>query len=187
MTAVVLAAVTVGVGVVGCSGSDDGSAPADSASISTGGGAAEPTDDPELLALPADVRAAMAAVEAELGGPQEYFEVTASSQFTNVFVASDDATAAIPYVYLDGELQAPGPTMTGAAGNTFTADAVTFDDALVLAVIADELPATVIDSLSVDGGPDGTVRYVVAAHSADGGALDIVVAPNGAIVSVEPV
>ena len=92
----------------------------------------------------------------------------------------------MPYVFVDGELEVPGPTLDGAQGNTFVSSALTFDDDLLLSAIAEELPTATIDSVSVEGGPDGTVRYVVSARSDEGGSLDIVVGPNGAIQSVQP-
>ena len=131
-----------------------------------------------------DVSAAAAAVDAALGGPQEFFEITATPQLTNVFVAIDGGTAAVPYVYLDGELQAPAPRIDGATGQTFTTEAIDFDAATVLVGIENDLPTATIDAFSVEGGPDGLVRYVVSARSKQGGVLDIVVAPSGAVIEV---
>jgi hypothetical protein len=140
---------------------------------------------PTAASFVGDVTEAIAAVEAELGGPQEFFEVTASARFTNVFVAVDEASAAVPYLYVDGELEAPGPVREGASGNTFVADDVEIDPAVMLSGVAAELPDTTIDALSVYGDGVGAV-YVLAATSAAGGRLDIVVTADGAVVSVDP-
>jgi hypothetical protein len=132
-----------------------------------------------------DIAAAAAAVDAALGGPQDFFEITATPQLTNVFVAIDGGTAAVPYIFLDGELQAPAPRIDGAAGQTFTADAIDFDEATVLDGVENDLPDATIDAFSVEGGPGGFVRYVVSARSEQGGVLDIVVAPSGAVIEVD--
>jgi hypothetical protein len=133
-----------------------------------------------------DIRVAVAAVEAELGPGQEFFEVTAGPQLTNVFVAIDDATAAVPYVYAEGELQPPAPVLTGASGFVFTAEAIDFDESTVLSEIAGEVPGAVIDTLSVEGGEGGTVRYVVSVRSSAGGVLDVTVGPDGSVLGVDP-
>jgi len=143
----------------------------------------EPVEAPDFVLAVDD---AIAAVEAELGKGQEYFEVTANAQFTNVFVATDDGTVAVPYLFVDGELQPPAPGQEGASGNTFTADDVDFAPDMILSGVATDLPDTSIDALSVYGDGVGAV-YVLGATSQVGGQLDIVVTANGAIVSVDPI
>jgi hypothetical protein len=140
----------------------------------------------ESPAFVEDVLAAVMAVETELGSPQRYFEVTANAQFTNVFVAVDDATAAVAYAYIDGDLGPPAPKQHGAAGNTFVLADIAFDPDLVASGVAGELPESEIDALSVYG--DGVAAtYVIAVTSASGGFLDIVVGPDGQVFSVDPV
>lgn len=132
------------------------------------------------------VRDAIDAVEAELDGPQEFFEVTSNAQFTNVFVAVDDGTAAVAYAFVDGELQPPAPKQSGASGNTFVAADVDFVDDRILSGVTADLPDSGIDAISVYGDGFGAT-YVLAATSSVGGFLDIVVGPDGAIFSVDPV
>lgn len=156
------------VALAGCAGSDDGG------------------ESPASDSFVVEVRAAAAAVEAELGGAQEFFEITATPQLTNVFVAADDATAAIPYTFVDGELEAPAPRIEGVQGQTFRLEAVDFDEAAVLSGVETDLASSTIDAFSVEGGPGGFVRYVVSVRSEQGGVLDVVVAPSGAVIEVRP-
>ena len=83
---------------------------------------------------------AVAAIEAELGGPQQYFEINATPQLVNLFVAIDGATRVAPYVYVGGEL-APG----GRSGRRRRSDvrqptSLSFDPDAVLDAVGAELP-----------------------------------------------
>ncbi len=137
--------------------------------------------------LVSDIRPAIEAVEAELGVGQEFFEVTANAQVVNLFVAVDDATAAVPYVFLDGALQPPAPTLTGASGFTFGADAVDFDEESILDAVTEELPDSTVEAFSIEAGEGEIVRYVVSTLSPEGGRLDVTVAPDGAVLAVDPI
>ena len=181
-------ALSVATGALTACGSDGG--PGGGSDGGSGGGSDRVSaPDPVAAAVgPSfvlDTVRAIEAVEAELGAGQRYFEVTANSQFTNVFVAVDDATAAVPYLFVDGELQPPAPLQSGATGQTFGVDDVTFDPTELLGGLAADLPDTRLDALSLYGDGVG-VTYVFGATSAEGGLLDIVVAANGRIVAVDP-
>jgi len=144
-------------------------------------------DDGENLEFVSDIDRAVDAVEEARGGPQEYFEVTANRQFTNVFVAVDGATAAVPYVYLDGELQAPGPILEGASGYTFLAEDIIFEPDGIFDSIGEQLPEAAINAFSIEGGEIGSVRYVVSVRSEQGGMLDVTVSANGTVLAVDAI
>ncbi len=133
-----------------------------------------------------DIVPAIEAVEAELGAGQQFFEVNATAQLVNVFVATDEGTAALPYIYFDGELQPPAPALSVESGFTFAADAVDFDEDTVLDAVADELQASVIEGFAIEGGDGGIVRYLVSTRSPQGGVLAVTVAPDGAVLEVDP-
>ncbi|MFK8024147.1 MAG: hypothetical protein AB8G26_09325 [Ilumatobacter sp.] len=178
-----LLAAILGVAVlVGCSGSEELSREEIEA-IDEPPVDVDPTDPPAYVD---DVLAAIDAVEVELGGAQEFFEVTANSQFTNVFVALDDATSALPYLFVDGELQPPAPVVDGATGEIFTRSDVDFDPDRIVGIAQAQLPEASVDSLSVYGSPIGAT-YVLGATSGVGGILDIVVGADGTVFSVDPV
>jgi len=128
---------------------------------------------------------AVAAVEAELGGPQRYFEINVTPQFVNVFVAIDDDAQVQAYLYVDGDLGPPRPP-EAASGATFTASALTFDPDTVLDGVDDDLPDSDVVVFSVIGGPDGVVRYGAVVESTEGGQLDVTLSPTGAVQSVDP-
>lgn len=139
------------------------------------------SDDPEPLAIDR-IAPAIAAVETERGGPQEYFEINATPLLVNVFVASGGEV--VPYVYVDEQL-----TMREAepaTGETFTADAVTFDARTMLDAVVDELPDVTLEVFTIVGRGDGEVQYGVLASSAAGGRLDITLTADGRVAGVDP-
>ncbi len=127
---------------------------------------------------------AITALEAELGGPQQYFEINATSQLVNLIVALNNGQVAQPWVYLDGEVSSTEGKP--ASGFTFVADALDFDPETVLGNLQSELPQSSADLFFVEAGEGGIVRYSVAVTSQQGGQLVVVVGPDGAVLSVDP-
>lgn len=173
---------TVLFGLAACAGSDASSDSTPDAGV-PGAEAAADVPAPQYVL---DVRTAVDAVEADLGGPQQFFEVTSNEQFTNVFVAVDDATAAIAYAFVNGELQPPAPRQDGASGETFTSADIDFAEDRILSGVTASLSGSSIDAISLYGNGFG-VTYVLAASSASGGFLDIEVGADGTVFSVDPI
>ena len=141
-------------------------------------------DPPAAVPLVAEIAPAITAVESELGGPQDYFEINATPQFVNVIVATDGGSMATAFLYLDGDLQPPAPP-EAAGGETFRANDLDFDPDLVLTGIADELDEPAIAQFVVVGGPGGAVQYSAFVTSAEGGVLDVLLGPDGAVLAVQ--
>lgn len=128
---------------------------------------------------------AIEAVEAEMGGPQQYFEINATELLVNLFVALDEGARVRPFVFLQGELNSTEP---GAAqGNTFVAEAVEFDPQRVTSCVADELPNSTASAFEIIAGPSGEISYSLVVDSSVGGQLVVAVNGEGRVLSVDPV
>lgn len=160
-----------------CSGS--GSSAATQASPSTTVVAASSTSLPRVDLI----GAAVSALEARLGGPQQYFEINTTSKLVNLFVALNDGKVVQPWVYLDGELSSTEGRP--ASGFSFAGTALDFDPGKVLSRVQAELPQDSPDVFIVEGGKGGTVQYSVAVTSRQGGQLVVVVGPDGTVKSVD--
>jgi hypothetical protein len=175
--------------LVGCSNDSSDSA---ATGASTGGstdvticdpsGTAQPDD--ELPAV-ADIPVAIAALEDQLGGPQEYFEVNATARVVNLFVALNEGTLVQPWLYVDGELTSQDGQ--AASGGTFTGDQLDFVPTEVLTKVREEVPEAILESFYINGDGKGTLQYGVLTSAQCGGGLDVVVGPDGAVKSVDPV
>ncbi len=162
--------------------SDDSASVPDTVTVATIAVASPAVDNLPLLD---QIGPAVAALEAQLGGPQEYFEINATARLVNLFVALNNGAVAQPWLYL-------GDTLTStegqaAGGGTFTASSVDFDPDVVLSQVLTELPGITIESFYVHGDGEGNVLYGVLATSDKGGGLDVVLGADGSVKSVDPV
>jgi hypothetical protein len=131
------------------------------------------------------IRKAVVAVEAKLGGAQQYFEVNATPTLVNIFVAAQGATQAVAYVYdAAGTLQPPAAPQP-ASGPTFRAADITFDEALVLAPIVSQLPLSTFRVFSVVGEQAGGVTYIVTVDSKLGTEFHVTVGAVGKILGTD--
>jgi hypothetical protein len=168
-----------------CSG--DEAAPTETTAVSDTVGSAPTSCAPTDPVLRVDtIDAAVAAVEAELGGPQRYYEINATDLLVNLFVVGADPSTAIPFVFV-GDALSSDVALTGASGNTFSGDDLDFDPRLVTSCVMAELPESVPTAFEIVGGPDATLRYSVLVTSQAGGQLIVEVTGTGTIVSVDPV
>ena len=171
-------AVVIACAVTACS--SDGASPETSVSTTS----TRPAASGELPVLDS-ITVAMQALETKLGGPQQYFEVNATPQLVNLFVALNNGTIAQPWVYLDGALSSTEGQQ--ANGGTFTAADVAFDPKVILSTLTAQLPGISVESFYIHGDGKGDVLYGVLATSEKGGGLDIVLGADGTVKSVDPV
>jgi hypothetical protein len=137
--------------------------------------------------LPAVSRILVAidALEAKLGGPQQYFEVNATAKVVNLFVALNGATIAQAWLYADGTLTSKAGQK--ASGGTFTRAELDFQPDKVLVTVRQQIPDAILESFYVNGDGKGHVQYGVLTSAQCGGGLDVVVGATGAVKSVNPV
>jgi hypothetical protein len=166
----------LGLATVACSGADEAS-PAPTLVRQT-------LPDAGLLPRVDLVDEAVAALEAELGGPQQYFEINATPGLVNLIVSLNNGALAQFWVYLDGELSSKDEPQA-ASGFTFAADALDFQEDTVLEQVQREVPGSALSAFVVDAGEGGVVRYTVVVNSGSGGQLLAVLAADGAVLSVE--
>jgi hypothetical protein len=137
-------------------------------------------DLPEVAAI----SKAVAALEAKLGGPQDYFEVNATARVVNLFVALNNKTMVQPWAYAGGALSST--EAKASQGGTFRAADLHFDPTKVLSGVHSRLPDATLESFYVLGDSKGNVQYGVLTSSCSGG-LDVTVGPDGSVKAVDPV
>ena len=157
----VLAAATLGVVLVACSG---------------GGSSSPPTTAPVLRSDL--VPAAVAAVEAQRGGPQQYTEINAFNQGVNLFVATGDGNE-LAYVYRDGTLEPPG-SPEPATSTAFGLQGVAVDAGpRLLADVKTRLPEITPVAIALVQRPVEGLVWDVGVLGAKGGRIDMLYTPAG--------
>ena len=148
---------------------------------SPAGSVSRPSASLELL------EPAVAAVEAERGGPQRYTEINVQTDLVNLFVALDDGTE-LAYVYRADGLDVPTEAQAQPGGaEPFALDDVpldvvaTFDD-----VLAAEVPDSALVALTLAPRPESGLVWTATLLSTQGGVLDVLISPNGAILGAAP-
>ncbi len=171
--------------VAGCSDdSSDSTATGASPDVTICSPSGTPQPDEDLPAVDV-IPVAIEALEAQLGGPQQYFEVNATARVVNLFVALNEGALVQPWLYVDGELTSQDGQ--AASGGTFVGDELDFVPTEVLTKVRREVPDAILESFYVNGDGKGNLQYGVLTSAQCGGGLDVVVGADGAVKSVDPV
>ena len=130
------------------------------------------------------VPAAVAAVEAARGGPQQFTEINAFDQGVNLFVATGDGNE-LAYVYRDGTGLDPPSAPQPATETPFATTGVALDaGARLPSDVAGRLPGARPVAVSLVQRPDAGLVWDVAVIGAKGSPLDVLYTPQGALLTV---
>jgi hypothetical protein len=153
-----------------CSGGDSSSSPTTSA-------------PPVVLRLDL-VPAAVAAVEAARGGPQQYTEINAFDEGVNLFVATGDGNE-LAYVYRDGAgLEAPAVPKPATETAFATAGVALDAGARLPADVLSRLPGSRPVAVALVQRPNDGLVWDVSVIGAKGSGLDVLYTPQGSLLSV---
>ena len=132
----------------------------------------------------AEIAPAVKAVEAALGGPQQYTEINADIQNVNLFVAKSDGTE-LAYLYQNGALSPPdAPTSQEAGAVTFSLDSVNLDAVAGFQdLLGGQMPgATIARVVLVSNSADGFVWHLYV-EGAKQSKFIVGVAPDGTAIT----
>lgn len=142
---------------------------------------------------------ALDAVEKVAGTDLNFFEVNATTELVNIFVATDldgkpnddglpDAVVHYVFTEKDGLEAAPDPV--GANGPTFIRSALDYDPKTILTKVLSELPKStpqmfVMTAAGTAEASTGTVQYRLLMQSTQGGQMSVVLTNTGEIVGTD--
>jgi hypothetical protein len=155
------------------------------AACSGGGSSSGSTTTAAPVVLRLDlVPAAVAAVEAARGGPQQYTEINAFDQGVNLFVATGDGNE-LPYVYRDGTgLEAPTAPQP-ATETPFATTGVALDAGARLPTdVVGRLPGSRPVAVALVQRPTDGLVWDVSVIGGKGSPIEVLYTPQGALLSV---
>lgn len=146
-------------------------------------GSAAPQSPDDLPAV-GDIAAAVAELRVALGLEPEFFEINATADLVNLFVALNGGTAVQPWLFAAGTLTAE--EVQPASGGTFGAASLDVEPTKVFDGVRREIPDAVVETFYVHGDGRGNVQYGLLVSTVCGGGFDVTVSSTGAIRSVDP-
>jgi hypothetical protein len=130
------------------------------------------------------IPAAVAAVEAARGGPQQYTEINAFDQGVNLFVATGDGSE-LAYVYRDGAGLDPPSAPQPASGTAFATAGVPLDaGARLPGDVKGRLEGATPVAVSLEQRADSGLVWDVSVIGAKGAHLDVLYTPQGVLLTV---
>ena len=158
------------------------------------------SSEPETAGLRLDqIEVALDAVEEVAGADLNFFEINATTELVNIFVATDlDGVpnddglpdAVERYVFTEKDGLEIDPELVGANGPTFQRSALDYDPTTILNKVLAELPNStpqmfVITAAGTAEAPTGTVQYRLLMQSTQGGQMSVVLTNSGEIVGTD--
>jgi len=126
---------------------------------------------------------ALDAVEIYYGAPQKYYEVSATSEFVEVIVVTEDGGEQAFWAIDDGLTE---PVQIDVPDRPiFERGDVDFDPDTVLDALGGELPESEIVDFAVTGAGGGAVVYDARVQSQQGGVLLVLLGSDGSILGAQ--
>lgn len=132
-----------------------------------------------------DLPAAVAAVEAERGGPQRYTEINVIPDGVNLFVALSERQEVSYFHGADG-LEEPSPPQP-ASGTAFELGDTPLDLAgQLVRDVQTRFPGAEVVSVALVEAPDLGLVWALRSRSSRGGVLEVLFSSDGRLLSVAP-
>lgn len=156
--------------------------------------------EPNTAGLRLDqIENALDAVEQKAGADLKFFEINATTELVNVFVATDlDGTpnadglpdAVVHYVFTEKDGLETAPDPVGANGPTFARTVLDYEPSTILRKVLSELPDStpqmfVLTAAGTAEESTGTVQYRLIMQSSQGGQMSVVLTNSGEIVGTD--
>ncbi len=142
---------------------------------------------------------ALDALEQKAGADLEFFEINATTELVNIFVATDldgipnaDGLpdAVVHYVFTEKDGLETAPDSVGANGPTFARTALDYEPSTILRKVLSELPDStpqmfVLTAAGTAAESTGIVQYRLIMQSSQGGQMSVVLTNSGEIVGTD--